>query len=104
MQRGLWLLPLQVVEWMQLLAERGTDSAGFKSTGFERFERVWTGQQVRCGWGVVLDVEPEQHLPFCMLDAATRNCGPLAQRSRPPAEATMHISCCSCSLIKLVAD
>jgi hypothetical protein len=37
---------LQVVEWMQLLAERGTESAGFKSTGFERFERVWTGQQV----------------------------------------------------------
>jgi hypothetical protein len=31
---------------MQLLAERGTESAGFKSTGFERFERVWTGQQV----------------------------------------------------------
>jgi hypothetical protein len=37
---------LQVIEWMQLLAERGTESAGFKSTGFERFERVWTGQQV----------------------------------------------------------
>ncbi|WIA10207.1 hypothetical protein OEZ85_010410 [Tetradesmus obliquus] len=36
----------QVVEWMQLLAERGTESAGFKSTGFERFERVWTGQQM----------------------------------------------------------
>jgi hypothetical protein len=42
----LLLLLLQVVEWLQLLAERGTESAGFKSTGFERFERVWTGQQV----------------------------------------------------------
>jgi hypothetical protein len=71
---AMWLHVLQVVEWLQLLAERGTDSAGFKSTGFERFERVWTGQQVG----------PQLLGPLCTFSGKTQH---------PAAALGMHACC-----------
>jgi hypothetical protein len=39
----------QVINWMLTLADgsaAGVPGRGFKSAGFESFERMWTGQQV----------------------------------------------------------
>jgi hypothetical protein len=43
-------VPLQLINWMLALADGngagGAPGQGFKSAGFESFERIWTGQQV----------------------------------------------------------
>lgn len=45
------LLLSQVINWLLRLGEGGPTAAGFRDAGFERFERLWTGQQVGCRTG-----------------------------------------------------
>lgn len=51
---GRCLVPVQLINWMLALADGnasgGAPGQGFKAAGFESFERIWTGQQVRMCW------------------------------------------------------
>lgn len=43
---SLFLCWLQVIHWVMGLADGDAQTSGFRPAGFERFERIWTGQQV----------------------------------------------------------